>query len=106
MTVIPAQLPGPVLCTIHIRRLTDGREGHVTSVVAAFTDLDALVTEAPEGEGVPLLVTDNGLRTPAQLAHDLEAILDRYAVHWMERPNASGGLVIANDLPTIGGGVR
>lgn len=99
--MIPAPLPSPVLCKLHFRNPVTGLDEHRALWVAAFTDVDPLGEQpGDDGDGLPLVVTDPGLRTPAQAAADLGYVLVDYALAWPQQA-PGGGLVIANGVPRL-----
>ncbi len=94
--MIPVQLPGAVVCHIDARTALDEP---VTRgmFVAAFTDVDPLGEQpGDDGDGVPLIVTDHGLRTPEQFCNDEARRLIEYRCAWFTPPAgpAAGGLLI------------
>lgn len=97
--MIPVPLPSPVVCIVTARRpgaiLTEKHQAWV----AAFTEVDPLGEQPLEdGDGIPLVVTDRGLRTPAQWADDIGATLEEWSLGWPQQ-GPGGGLVIANGMP-------
>lgn len=97
--MIPVPLPSPIVCNLVMRNPVTGLEERRALWVAAFTDVDPLGEQpGQDGDGLPLLVTDPGLRTPAQAADDLGRVLLDYALAWPQQA-PGGGLVIANGIP-------
>lgn len=98
MTAIPMPLPSPVLCVITTRGTT-GLEVESLLWVASFTEVDPEPTAADPGDGVPLVVSEHGLRTPVQHCHDLGLELVAWRLAWPQQQGS--GLVIANGVPRL-----
>ena len=97
--MIPVQLPSPVVCVLTTRSLAGLDVEHVMWV-AAFTDVDPLGEQpADDGDGLPLIVTDYGLRTPAQHAAEAGVELVSWRIAWPQQQGS--GLVIANGVPRL-----
>lgn len=97
--MIPVPLPSPVVCILTARRPGKPLEERHQLWVAAFTEVDPLGEQpADDGDGVPLVVTDRGLRTPAQWADDEGVVLETWSLGWPQQ-GPGGGLVIANGIP-------
>lgn len=97
MTIIPVPLPAPMRCELMVRTLT-GQADTRAAFVAGFTEVDPLGEQpAQDGDGVPLLVTDRGLRTPEQFCHDEAVELLEMRLVWLMAPppgHPGGGLLI------------
>lgn len=97
---ISIPLPSPLLCVITTRSAS-GLESESFSWVASFTEIDPEPTQADTGDGVPLIVSDHGLRTPEQHCHDLGLELVAWRLAWPQQQGAGSGLVIANGVPRL-----
>ncbi len=96
MTIVPVPPPAPIRCEIHARTAT-GEPITRGAWVLAFTEVDPLGEQPLEdGDGVPLLVTERGLRTPAQFCHDEVLELVDYVIGFppMAAQPPGGGLLI------------
>lgn len=101
--MIPVPLPSPVLCLVHVRNPVTNTDDRRSMWVAAFTDVDPLGEQpGQDGDGVPLIVTDTGLRTPEQHAADIGHVLLSWSLAWPQQQAApGGGLLIANGVPRL-----
>ena len=101
--MIPVPLPSSVLCILDVRHPGSPTVDTLRLWVAAFTDVDPLGEQPGEdGDGVPLVITDYGLRTPAQHAADAGVVLERWTLAWPQQQAApGGGLLIANGVPRL-----
>lgn len=90
---IPVQLPHPLLCVLQLED-ANGQHREERRWVAGFTEVDPSSEHPDTEDGLPLLVGDQGLRTPAQHANDLGATLTGYGLAWPIPQQPGGGLLL------------